>query len=73
MFWRWGGLYNLQNGSRLSSQFFAGNKWVWTNKLEIPVGKQTKVTVTDQADVLAAFKDPKNMNYNVGFAIEFKL
>ena len=73
LFFRWGGHYHLQNGAKLSSQLFCGSKWMVTHKLEVPLGKQTKVTVTDQADFLAAIKNPKSMDYKVGFAFEFKL
>ena len=73
LFARFGWHYHLNNGSTLSSQLFAGNKWWWTSKWDLPITKQIKVTVQDQADVLAAFQNPKDVNYNVGVHFEFKL
>ena len=45
LFFRWGGQYNLNNGSTVSSQIFAGSKWWWTSKWDLPITKQIKVTV----------------------------
>ena len=73
LFFRFGGHYHLQNGAKLSTRLFLSNKWMFTNNFEVPIGKQIKVTVSDQADLWAAFKDPKNLGYKLGFALEFKL
>jgi len=48
-----------------------GKNWVQTGKMEVPVNKNLKITVSDQCDVMALFTDPKNWKMTYGFKIDF--
>jgi hypothetical protein len=72
VFFRWGALYKLRSGAKLQSRIQMGKQWWFTNHFEVPVGDKIKLKVSDQVDVHAAFKDPKNLGYKMGFELEFK-
>lgn len=72
-FLRFGGLYKLNKGVKLTSQLKAGQDLVMTNKVEVPVSKEIKATVTDQIDLAKVYTSPKDIKYDFGVAVELKL
>lgn len=73
LFWRFGGSYQLANKSHIHCQLNVGDKWLMTEKFELPLNESTKVTFQDRWDVRALFTDPKKTNFNMGMQVEFKL
>lgn len=73
LFWRFGGVYNTQNGMKGSLSAYFGKKWMVQQKWEVPFSKSTKVTFQDQGDIKAMFTDPKNASLKFGIALEYKL
>mmetsp|Transcript_27193 Transcript_27193/g.41384 ORF Transcript_27193/g.41384 Transcript_27193/m.41384 type:complete len:135 (+) Transcript_27193:576-980(+) len=71
LFVRYGAQYTLANKTKLTSHFLFGKAWTNTNKMEVPVNKNLKITVSDQCDVMALFTDPKNWKMTYGFKIDF--
>lgn len=63
----------MESGAKATVHFHAGSKALLTQKWEFAIDKSTKVTFTDQVDVMAVFTDPKNAAMKMGFAVEYKL
>jgi hypothetical protein len=72
LFLRWGGHYHLENGTKITSRLFLGKQWLFTNHIDVPILKQLKLTVSEQADLYAAINSPKDLGYKMGIAMEFK-
>lgn len=73
MFLRWGGAYNLAGGHVLKFHLLGKDQWLLTKKWEAPVNSTTKVTVSDQVNVVKAFTDPAAMGFKLGFNVEFSM
>lgn len=73
LFFRFGGLYHLDNKVKLTAQLNAGKGLIMTNKIEVPVSKEIKATLTDQIDLANVYTNPKGLKYNFGVALELKL
>jgi len=73
VFFRFGGLYQLNKKIKLTAQLNAGKGLIMTNKFEVPVSKEIKATLTEQVDLASAYTDPKSLKHSFGAALEFKL
>jgi len=51
----------------------AGQKWLVTEKWDLPINGLTKVTVSSRFDMAALLNDPKKTTFTNGMAVEFKL
>jgi len=72
LFLRWGTVMKLNNKCTYSANMCTCEKICWKNKLEVPVADNLKVTVSDQMNLLAIYKDMSKVDYKFGFAVEFK-
>ena len=72
LFLRWGGQFKM-GGQVLKTHMNWGKDWIQTNKLECPIDKSTKVTISDQLNVGNVFTNPSEMAYKLGFAVEFSM
>jgi len=73
LFFRFGGLYHLNNKIKLTAQLNAAEGLIMTNKFEIPISKEIKAAITDQVDLAKIYTSPKDLKYDFGATLELKL
>ena len=73
MYLRTGSCFHLDNKSKLSVYGDFCDKQIVKSKLEIPVDKQFKVTISEKMDVLDFVKMEKSCGYKMGISVEMKL
>jgi len=73
LFWRVGGNGTTKAGMKLNWQLNLGDRFWWTWKGTMPLNKNTNFTISERLCLKNMLMDPKNADYSMGLAMEFKM
>jgi len=63
----------MNAGIKLNWHLNAGERFWLTQKASMKLNDNTNITVSERIDVKNLFTDPKNANFSMGLAMEFKM